>query len=223
LDIVIPYRHDVHGELELIYALKSIKKYLTGFMDIWVIGVLPSLKVKHLPCSDIDAQKEYSIANKILTACKCDAISDPFIVWHDDHFLLRPMDVSEFKYWHNGDLESTLKRSKGGYYVSVKNTIEMGFKKNFDIHTPFVVEKKRFSDNVIKPWTKECLVKTLYAKGEEGEYMEDCKINLPYTKARLREKLNGRLFFSTGPQGLQPEMMELFKELYDTTNDVRIS
>lgn len=210
---MIPYRHDVHGVTELTYALRSIEKNLTGYRDVYLIGVKTKLNTKHLPCADIEVRKEFSIANKIWTACKCEAISDPFIMWHDDHFLLKPMDVSEFKYWHNGDLEKTLLRSKGLYQAAIKNTMELGFKTNYDIHTPLVIEKQRFFENVIKDWVKECLLKTLYCR-EGGEFMEDCKINIPYTKARIYEKLKDRLFFSTGPQGLQPEMMEIFNELY---------
>ena len=212
MDIVIPFRYDVHGETELTFAVRSIVKYLSGYNEIYVIGPKTRLRLKHLPCPDIDSQKEFSIANKVLTACKCEAISDPFIMWHDDHFLLKPLDVKDFKHWHNGDLVKVLERSRGGYKQTVQNTIDLGFKTNYDIHTPLVIEKAMFSERVIKPWQKECLMKTLYCEG--GEYMEDCKINIPYTKERIYEKLKDRLFFSTGPQGLQPEMMEVFEELY---------
>lgn len=219
MDIVIPFWNDRHKDTELKYALRSIEKYLTGFGNIWVIGEKTALNTKFLPCQNISGRKEFSIAEKILVACKCDRISDPFIMWHDDHFLLKPLDVSEIKYWYDGTLEEVKKNptSKSGYKTAIKNTIEAGCGKNFDIHTPIIFKKERFIERVTKAdWqpNKEFCVKSLYCNGFEGYQMTDLKINTPAYQPFLIKKIHDRLFFSTGPLGLQPEMIELLNELY---------
>jgi hypothetical protein len=48
----------------------------------------------------------------------------------------------------------------------------------------------------------------------EGEYMEDLKLNAPYSLGRIWEKLEGRTFFSTGNYAMTPDMIEVFETLY---------
>lgn len=214
MDIVVPYRKEAN-EIELTYCLRSIEKYLTGYRDIWVIGDKPSLKVKHLPCSDIQGRKEYSIAWKISHACKCDAISENFIMFNDDHFLLKPLDISEIKYWHNGPLEDAKERGSGGYRRAVMDTIEkLNGGLNYDIHTPIIYNKKHFLR--LFTWQEELCVKSMYCNqmNVEGEFMTDCKLNFPYSKTAIEEKLKDRLFFSTGHFVMIDEMLEVFNELY---------
>lgn len=218
MDIVILYRKDEHGGIELKMTLRSIQKYLTGYENIWIVGDKPPCQnVKYLPCQDVRERKEFSIANKLLTACKCDEISDPFLRWDDDIFLLKPLDVSEIKNWSDGTLEGVKKIASGGYWLAVHHTIEAGCEKNFDTHTPLIIEKKRFAETVMMAdWQpgREFCVKSLYCNGLDGEEMKDLKINMPAYEPHLKKKIEGRLFFSTGPLGLQPEMMNLFEELY---------
>lgn len=211
--IVIPYTRDKHKGLELKYALRSIEKFWPQ-SEVWVIGDRPRFETRYLPCRDLDSRKEFSIANKILTACKCDEISEDFIMWHDDHFQLKE---TEIKYWHNGDLGRTHERARGLYQVAVRNTIDYGCTLNYDIHVPIVFNKKEFINRVMSAdWRpgKEFLVKSLYCKGIEGEYMEDLKLNAPYHISRIWEKLEGRCFFSTGNYSMTPEMIEVLETLY---------
>jgi hypothetical protein len=208
MDIVIPFKKDTHGTLELIYALRSAEKFLS-IGQVWVIGDKTGLNVNHIECPDIRERKEYSIAFKIHRACLDEKVSDPFIVWHDDHFMLKESEIIP---WHCGSMERMLKLARGGYYTAIVNTIAKGCQVNFDVHTPFVVEKERFKE-VFKSIDNECLIKSMYFK-EGGEYMEDCKINYPLTKQRIYEKIKGRIFFSTGPVGMGPEMVEVLQELY---------
>ncbi len=211
MDIVIPYKEDIHKGLELKYALKSIEKHLTGYGKIHIIKE-----------GDLPGRKEYSILQKILRACNNPEVSEDFIVWHDDHFLLKPLDVSEIKYWHNGTLEEMIPKAKGFYLKAIEDTINELYclpHLNYDIHVPFLVNKGIFK-MLMSDYEKEYCVKSLYINKLqtiiEPEYMEDLKINLPHYEGKLREKIEGRLFFSTGPYALNPEMKNLFTELYDS-------
>jgi hypothetical protein len=210
VDIVIPYTKDKHKGLELKYALRSIEKFFD--CDVWVIGDKPKFDIKHLPCSDGE-RKEFNIANKILTACKCEQISEDFIMYHDDHFQLKE---TEIKYWHDGDLQRAHDRARGLYQKALKNTIDIGCKLNYDIHTPIVFNKEKFREVMKAPWgpDREFCVKSLYCKGMKGEYMEDLKLNAPYPLNRIWEKLEGRTFFSTGNYAMTPDMIEVLETLY---------
>jgi hypothetical protein len=212
VDIVIPYTKDKHKGLELKYALRSIEKFHPD-KEVWLIGDRSKYKVNNIYCADVADRKEYSIANKILTACKCEEISEDFIMYHDDHFQLKE---TEIKYWHNGPIQKAHDRARGLYQIALKNTIDIGCKLNYDIHTPIVFNKEKFKEVMKAPWGpgREFCVKSLYCKGVEGEYMEDLKLNAPFGLNRIWEKLEGRTFFSTGNYAMTPEMIEVFETLY---------
>lgn len=222
MDLIYPYATDPHGGLELIYSLRSIEKYLTGYGQVFIIGDKPKwLKnVIHVPLlateRAMSGRKEFNIMSKIKRACEDERVSDEFIMVHDDHFLLRPLDVKEFDYWHNGSLQDALKKAHSGYKRTVQNTIDynMGSGNNSDIHVPIVFNKGKFLSYVCSaPWhQKEFCIKSLYAHTMGGEYMEDCKINSPLTRNQFYDKIAGRLFFSTGPYFLQGD--NFLEELY---------
>lgn len=212
MTIVIPYTRDKHKGLELKYALRSIEEFHPE-SEVWVVGDRPKYETKFLPCPDGE-RKEFNIASKILTACKCDKISEDFIMWHDDHFQIKE---TEIKYWHNGPLKKTHDKARGLYQVAIKNSMDHGCTLNYDIHVPIIFNKELFRERVMKAdWRpgREFLVKSLYCKGVEGEFMEDLKLNAPYHISRIWQKLEGRLFFSTGNYSMTPDMIEVLETLF---------
>lgn len=82
-------------------------------------------------------------------------ISENFIMWHDDHILLKPLDVSQIKAWHNGQLINELKRSHSGYRQTVQNTLNFWEEDyqphilNFDIHTLAFSTKKHLNTSTL--------------------------------------------------------------------------
>lgn len=143
---------------------------------------------------------------------------DTVLQWQDDIYLTRPLKVSEIKYWYEGNLEQAIERSFGGYKTLVENTARVitEDKLFFDIHAPIIYEQhylKQVLNNY--KWHKRAyLVKTLYVHetGGEGEEMKDCKLH-EKEESRM-EKIKGSLFFSTSPQAIDPEMIEIFNELF---------
>ena len=218
MDIVIPYSYDKHKGIELKYALRSIDKYLDGYGEIFIVGHNPRgfKNFTHVSFPDNPERKEYSIMSKMKWACGSPVVLDNFIMWHDDHFLLKPMHVRDFQYWTNGTLATAASRAKGGYLLSLKNTIRYGIKENFDIHTPIVFSKAQFLANVPMVFAdgREYCVKSLYCRDAPGVSMSDCKINAPLAPDAIRRKIEGRLFFSTGPLALTNPMIEIFDYLY---------
>lgn len=220
IDIVIPYRLDAHNGLELLYALRSIEKYLTGYRDIYLIGDKPDwlTAVKHIPFTDAKGRKEFNIYQKLLRACQEESVSDNFIYVNDDHFLLKPLDVKDFKYWYDEPLKKLLDRNPKGYAGTIYNTLEIYPEAlNFDIHTPIIFNKALFG-SLFSSQQKEICVKSMYCNSPfvegEKEQMPDLKLNMPHYKGKIEAKIKGRLFFSTGPLVIHDEMIQVWNELY---------
>lgn len=221
MTIVIPYKDEVHKGIELKYALRSIEKYLSGWDDLWVIGDAPLWYTgNRLFIQDYAGKREFSVYNKLLKAC--DLVEDDFIYWNDDHFLLKPLHVSEIKYWHNGSLKDDMDKSGSARNrLSKQNTIELLEKRgatwlNYDIHVPIVFNKTDFK-NIFKDLQQEVVIKSLYANSWEplpgSEFMEDCKISGDFTEDYILDRIKDRLFFSSGTM-LSGAMINILEKLF---------
>lgn len=254
MDIVIPLGKGGHkfGDIELKYALRSIEKYLTGYRDIFIVGEYPvgiSSKTEKtpsgltvasglffIPAKDTPMRKQFSIMNKLLTAIKHPCLSEDFLYFNDDHFLLKPLHVSDIKNWYEGTIKDHISKAVGKYKTACENTFYVidgvfvfedrgngGWAANpiegkyFDIHTPCIFNKAGIRDLSHLNWKEnEYIIKSLYLninKGEEEE-MEDCKINQPKSKKEIEERIKDRLFFSTGHNAIKPPMLKVLEELF---------
>jgi len=221
MDIAIPYKASQYPGVELKYALRSIGKYLTGYDKVILIGDKPEWYTgDHVTYYSQTDGKERDIKNRILKACEL-PISDNFLIFHDDHFLLKPLDVTEIKPWHGETLTLTLRRARSAYWMAVKETIEYFPETeplDFDIHTPCIFNKDLFRQiNTDDAWFKEKCLKSLYFNSIECEpvFMKDLKINTTdATKPVIYRAIEGRLFFSTGPIAMQEDLLQVFDELY---------
>jgi hypothetical protein len=144
---------------------------------------------------------------KISAACNSEEVSDPFVFFNDDHFLLQPINTDEIKYWYSISLGAKAQISEGYNRVKALNTMEV-IQQNcpfFDIHVPMVIHKAAFVQIMSNPallWEeKDYLVKTVYANyyTSKYEHMKDCKIREVMGYNSLMAKIAGRIFFSTGP------------------------
>jgi len=244
MDIIIPYIPSRVDTLK--YALRSIEKYLTGYGKIFIVGkkvdwlknfdncingsltvdknILPALEsekvygIYFIECEE-DKRKQYCIFKKILAACNDERVSDKFIMWNDDHFLLKPLD--EIKYWKSGNLD-TLQLIVGGTYQGVvrnanKYLKECGYSNHhFDIHVPIVFDKYKFILLQEENWEQEHLIKSLYCNrwGIKGEDMKDLKFGKPFKREEIRKAIEGRTFFSISEPGTNESMMDILQGLY---------
>lgn len=214
---------------ELRYSLRSIEKYLTGYDQVYIVGERPEwLKtILHIPFADLPKRKEINIRNKILAACDAKDVSEHFIFFNDDHFLLKTLDVADIFYWHSGNLEAKAANSEGSNKRKIENTIELtgGETLFYDIHVPIIYNKYEFDKIMRHPslnWDEhDYLVKTLYAAWADTEdvetyskYMSDCKISIRTGYDVIKEKIKDRLFFSVGPEGIKADMKRVLEELY---------
>lgn len=217
MTVCIPYKDEVHKGLELKYALRSIKKNLIGWDEIILIGDRPDWYRGTSYWFDYNGEKEYRIYKRMLFACDLENVSDDFVMWHDDHYLLKLLHVNDIKYWYDHMLEEKAKLNFGNRHAArLRNTLEMFPNgKHFDIHVPIIFNKQKLKE--IEPqWKRELVLKSFYCNSYniEGEQMEEArKIEGAFSKLEIRDKINGHLFFSTG-QGICSPMVEIFEELF---------
>ncbi len=223
MDIVIPYIHSSKDELR--YCLRSIEKFARfEISKIWIIGDrTPTLQnVNQVITENAGKSRDHKIFSKIAAACRIREVSDDFVMFNDDHFLLREID--RIPYWYDGTVEeiAAYRRYRDGYTKALQNThrylISYGLPtRYFDVHTPIVYNKEKFLKLEDMDWEVAYgyTIKSLYCNMNKisGEYLPDCKLNVDEGTDQMRRKLQGRPVFSVG-DGSFPNSGRLLKELY---------
>lgn len=204
---------------ELRYALRSIEKHLKGYGEVLLIGEKPKWiqNVKHYDVPDKPGRKNFSIFQKILTGCEW-VTGDDFLFWNDDHFLLKDLDVKDFKYWYDGDCFLWSHKATGLYKKAITATNNLPGKNNYytDIHVPIVYNKHLFANLMQLDWSQEYVIKSAYTKQIDGpfELMPDFKVNTWFTQSQWIGKLQGKLFFSIGSYAVNADFKILMEKLY---------
>ncbi len=198
---------------EIKYSLRSVELYLKNYDRIFLIGEKPKflnnqiIHIKHR--DDMRLCKERRIMEKIKFACTIPEISDEFLFFNDDYFLLEDIDAQKVDYYYKGILSQKMlkKKTNDAYAISMMNTINVllvaGLEtKHFDIHYPIVYSKGLFPEIMDKyDWTikQGYVIKSLYCNTlkMEGAVKQDCKINLDLEVVEVEEKINGQDLFST--------------------------
>jgi hypothetical protein len=150
MSIVVPYRHSYSDELR--YMLRSTANIPHN--DVFVIGDHPRFNIHHIPYRQtIDVAKNtLEILN---TAVNSRDISEEFIWWHDDTYLMKPVDSIENNhrgYYADILKEYTLKRKHNYYTQRMQKTylrlLQLGVKKPicYELHTPFVINKTKWRE-----------------------------------------------------------------------------
>lgn len=230
--IVIPVKsYSKNNHKELLYALRSIEKHLKGFGEVFIVGDrIPSLKgLKYISCRDDNKSmyKERNIFRKIMKACEHPEVTEDFIMFNDDHMLLKDFDIDNLPYYHKGTLEDTMTNNRGDYRKSLNHTRKLLIAEDkqttdFDTHFPIIYNKEKFCTFVCKnvDWEKPFgyVIKSLYCNfsGIEGEFGGDCKIHHKMSYNEIVSKIGDRSFFSTSDGCLNEDMMRFLNEKYGT-------
>lgn len=212
---------------EIKYSLRSVQKHLTGFRDVYIIGILPEFLqgVKFIPFDDIQQNKESNIYKKILRACEEQSISDDFLFINDDHFLLQDFEIDKFPYYCKGTMEGLLLRNKrGGYFRHVARTCRAMREKNkptfyFDSHMPIVYNKQKFINITSQyDWSGKVayVIKSLYCNSLEiSPVMErDYKINKLCLAQELQQLITSAKVFSIGNLAINEQLRIVLDQLY---------
>lgn len=215
---------------ELKYSLRSIEKHVSGVRNIYIIGHLPSFvkNVIYIPFEDTGKCKETNIYNKVVRACQEPDISEDFLFFNDDHFILQDVVGAEFPIYHKGDLVTVVHRLKPGnrYRRCVERTMRtlhaLGYRtNNFDIHSPIIYNKSKFLYAMDRyDWTPKYtfVVKSLYANtlGIDGVKEFDCKLNANMVAEEIYRYINDKKFFSIGDKAVCDQMTLVLDSLYPT-------
>lgn len=223
MDIVIPLKKQ-SGYTELKYCLRSIEQFIPDHGNIFIVGYLPNTihNVIHIPGFDAEDRKfkEKNICNKILLACKDPRVSDDFIYFNDDQYLLADF---ENKYYYVGLLADAKYHlhSWESHLKAITNTLNLfstGF--NFDNHAPIVYNKQIFIKTMkLVKWTKPWGygIKSVYCNINkiEGEFCYDAKLDTIPEKNTLAELIAvNKKWFSTSNRAINDTVIEFLESLY---------
>lgn len=213
---------------ELKLSLRSLEKHGQNYNNVYLIGDKPPYlndKIIHIPMEDDQKNsREKRICEKILTACRAKEISDPFVIFNDDYFLVNEIDFSELHYHYFNDLGTKAKnRGKNDMYKqALQNTLiallSKGLPtKHFDIHYPMYYHKENFIKVMEQyDWTVKggYVIKSLYANTLEIEGLprKDHKIYLNHNKREITEAIANIDLFST--EHISRAMAEILHKLY---------
>lgn len=171
---------DTPTNLELKYSLRSVEENLPH-RKVWLIGGCPEFidkrKVHHVYTQqDKKATKWNNTNHSLQLVCENDNISDDFILFNDDFFVMRP--VRELGHIHDRTLQERIndfsRRYPSSRYVErLKQTLitlrQHGINEplNFELHLPMVFNKQKLKD-LYKAYgdsgAKRTIYGNLYAK-----------------------------------------------------------
>lgn len=227
-DIIIPLNNkSPFNNAELRYCLRGIEKYASGVRQVFIVGDCPNFlkNVVHIPFRE-KSNKEFNIMSKIVEACKHEDVSDDFLFFNDDHFLLRPIDASAYPNYFDGNLIDwdNGKRMYDPYKESVHNTMNVLHRaelpsRHFDIHCPIIYNKDKFMLTMMHyDWDVRSgyVIKSLYANTNKvaATPMKDLKISAGRHIYQIAELIKDRHVFSIGDAGLNDDMRKLLDEIY---------
>lgn len=149
MDIVYVNRDGENPELR--YSLRSLKN--VPHDKVWIFGGCPSWVDEETVSVRRRSQagSPYSSTRAhIAAACNTPEVSDPFLLWNDDFFVMEP--VEEVPVMHRGPLSEMVARfeslktawAKGLRETAamIDKTYEFENPKSYDLHVPLVIHKK---------------------------------------------------------------------------------
>lgn len=218
MDILIPLASGHYKDcIELKYALRSIETNLSNIGDIHILtDRLPGwiTNVKHTYVEDIifPQSKEWNIMKKLTIGA---GLLNKFLCYHDDHYILQPMDAEEFPLHHCGMFNYGNRGIHDPYVKTIKNTervIARGY--NYDIHSPIIMEREFINVIAKRNWQKDFgyCIKTLYVNAANvyGTYYEDIKL---YNSDSFELPYN-RLYISTDHRAMDDKMIAWFENKF---------
>lgn len=189
-DIVFPVRIGDHNP-ELRYALRSLANVPHG--QVWLAGHMPGWvqNCRHLPIEQTSTKHRNSLCN-LIGACESPDVSEDFVLWNDDIFLLEPLD--QIPVLHRGTIRRYLamSRSLGNstYIRGTKATLELleqsGYRDplSYELHVPLpmtksgVLEACRLIEEARVPELTAIQMRSMYGNLASigGKQAEDVKV-----------------------------------------------
>lgn len=185
-DVVIPYKMKGNSD-ELRMALRTIDSNFLSVRDVYIVGECPSWveNVIHIPSPQND-HKRVNVGKAYREALAQKDLSEEFILWNDDMFILQPM--REIPSWHGGPLRDFIKLYSNtyptGYYTEMARSTGHhidGDLPHWELHIPVKFNKTKLKELMgpeISP--RGLLLRTLYGSAygvSKSSFHEDVKIH----------------------------------------------
>lgn len=184
MDIVY-FVKDTPKNEELKYSLRSVEKNFPH-RNVWFIGGCPKglFPDKQLKVRQNHSTKWENTNDLLRAACMCDEISNNFILFNDDFFVLKP--VREVPYYYEGSIRHRIGQLKGYQHSEYREKMEgcrnmllvRGYdEKNFAVHMPMIINKEKMLA-CMKRFPVGLMWRSLYGNfiGVEGTPTKDQKI-----------------------------------------------
>ena len=183
---------------DLRYSLRSVEKFVP-YDNIWIVGYKPKWvkNVNYIPVKQSGNKWNNSVKN-ILTACKCDKISENFVLMNDDFFAIKPIsNLEESINVTLGLLKYSIKKHKplqsrwGNAFQYLQDLLrKMKIREpyyDYESHIPLMINRKIYLEVMdrqeVKDYMKTSKVlhkRSLYKNCSENTYPkileEDVKI-----------------------------------------------
>ena len=187
LDIV--YFVTAFTKNDLKYYIRSVSKNLE-FNKLWIYGgkkynIVPDGFVNII--NQQGATKWDKVRNMYRMACLNDSITEDFIMFHDDFFIMKPLKELKPEYRDTFEAHiSAIEASFGNRYTEytkiLKHASETLLKANksnlsYELHKPFIFNRKKLL-NILDKYPREHCIRSIYANYYEigGKKTHDVKI-----------------------------------------------
>lgn len=169
MDVVYVCKDGENPELK--YSLRSLRNVDHG--KVWIFGGAPVWINEDTVNVRKRRQSVWPYASTrahIQAACNDPEVSDPFLLWNDDFFAMRP--VGTVPLYHRGSLEAMLEEyvsTNSAWVKGLRETASLMKKRgvlegalSYDTHLPLVVHKYEMRDAL--RWAKESRVEATHLR-----------------------------------------------------------
>jgi hypothetical protein len=180
VDVVYVCRKGENEELR--YSLRSLANL--PHTNVWVVGGAPDWYTGNLIKVKQQSTKYRNVRANLRAVVNCDDISDEFVLFNDDFFVVQPVD--SVPYYHGGDLLDKIKRyenySPNSVYVRMLwDTLHVlayhGSPTSYDyaLHVPMRMHREMLGP--LLPY--DCSTRILYGNlfRVEGVQVDDVKVH----------------------------------------------
>lgn len=181
LDIVYFIKEGIRNE-EFRYSLRSVCENMP-YRRVWVFGgcprsIVPDVRIR---VEQSGKTKWDRVRKMFLMACENKELSDNFILFNDDFFIMQPTDTIEPLY--RCPLEKHIKMLGKGPYANILKTAKAELERrgkntlSYELHVPFIFNKKKLL-KLIKDNPDLRCTRTMYGNLNKigGERSNDVKI-----------------------------------------------
>lgn len=187
---IIADKESINNDLELLYSLRSVEKYVGDYNNIFITGRCPDFidrnKVIYTPCKDIGAPMT-NHWHKVRETIIQNELDGDFVLMYDDIFFVKPTNLTNYPFYQRGKLgESTT----GGehYRATLLNARDFLVRKGYntydhELHIPCIYNADTFMalDRYFMALKDDCqsmAVRSVYGNMafEEQPYRGDIKI-----------------------------------------------